>query len=198
MRGAPGKSPGDGPEEPRSAGAPSAAPASAASSRAAATTRGASRRPGELPSRLAGPETHSAPSSAPSRSTGALTLATPGSRSAMLDAQPRRRTAASSSGPAAGNRLASSDQASSTFPPDPASSIAEREPGVASVSAPVLRDGALLGALCVSGPVSRLGNSPGRRLAPLVVAAARELAALAGDGAPAPATPQEQGLVPEN
>jgi DNA-binding IclR family transcriptional regulator len=79
-------------------------------------------------------------------------------------------------------------------------SVAEREPGVASVSAPVLRDGALLGALCVSGPVSRLGSSPGRRLAPLVVAAARELAALAGagDGASAPATPREQPLVPEN
>ena len=69
-----------------------------------------------------------------------------------------------------------------------ASSVAEREPGVASVSAPVLADGALLGALCVSGPVSRLGNSPGRRLAPLVVAAARELAALAGaSGTPVPA-----------
>ncbi len=65
-----------------------------------------------------------------------------------------------------------------------ASSVAEREPGVASVSAPVLRDGVLLGALCVSGPVSRLGSSPGRRLAPLVVAAARELAALAGAGSP--------------
>src|SRR5580693_5300900 len=69
-----------------------------------------------------------------------------------------------------------------------ASSVAEREPGVASVSAPVLRHDALLGALCVSGPVSRLGNSPGRRLAPLVVAAARELAALAGAGStPVPA-----------
>jgi DNA-binding IclR family transcriptional regulator len=84
-----------------------------------------------------------------------------------------------------------------------ASSVAEREPGVASVSAPVLRDGALLGALCVSGPVSRLGSSPGRRLAPVVVAAARELAALAtvADGAPAPsatATPRERGLLPEN
>ena len=64
--------------------------------------------------------------------------------------------------------------------------VAEREPGVASVSAPVLRDGALLGALCVSGPTSRLGSSPGRRLAPLVIAAAQELAALAaGGGAPA-------------
>jgi DNA-binding IclR family transcriptional regulator len=61
-----------------------------------------------------------------------------------------------------------------------ASSVAEREPGVASVSAPVLRDGTLQGALCVSGPASRLGNSPGRRLAPLVVTAAQELAALAG------------------
>jgi DNA-binding IclR family transcriptional regulator len=63
-----------------------------------------------------------------------------------------------------------------------ASSVAEREAGVASVSAPVRRDGALLGALCVSGPASRLGSSPGRHLAPLVVAAAEELAALAGAG----------------
>jgi DNA-binding IclR family transcriptional regulator len=68
------------------------------------------------------------------------------------------------------------------------SSVAEREPGVASVSAPVLWEGALLGALCVSGPVSRLGSSPGRQLAPLVVAAAHELAALAGaGGTPVPA-----------
>jgi DNA-binding IclR family transcriptional regulator len=68
-----------------------------------------------------------------------------------------------------------------------ASSIAEREAGVASVSAPVLRDGTLLGALCVSGPASRLGHSPGPRLAPQVVAAARELAALAGAAARTPA-----------
>ena len=60
-----------------------------------------------------------------------------------------------------------------------ADSVAEREPGVASVSAPVLRDGSLLGAVCVSGPASRLGTSPGRQLAPLVVAAAAELAGLA-------------------
>jgi DNA-binding IclR family transcriptional regulator len=59
-----------------------------------------------------------------------------------------------------------------------AASVAEREPGVASVSAPVLRDGVLLGALCVSGPVSRLGQAPGRRLSPLVVGAADELADL--------------------
>jgi DNA-binding IclR family transcriptional regulator len=60
-----------------------------------------------------------------------------------------------------------------------AESIAEREPGVASVSAPVLRDGRLLGAVCVSGPASRLGQAPGRRLAPLVTGAASALAALA-------------------
>jgi DNA-binding IclR family transcriptional regulator len=58
-----------------------------------------------------------------------------------------------------------------------AASVAEREPGVASVSAPVLSDGVLLGALCVSGPVSRLGQSPGRKLGAEVVAAAAELSA---------------------
>ncbi len=62
-----------------------------------------------------------------------------------------------------------------------AASVAEREPGVASVSAPVLRDGVLLGALCVSGPVSRLGPSPGRRLGAQLVDAAAELSSqLAG------------------
>jgi len=60
-----------------------------------------------------------------------------------------------------------------------AASVAEREPGVASVSAPVLADGVLLGALCISGPASRIGTAPGRRLAPLVVEAAAGLAALA-------------------
>jgi DNA-binding IclR family transcriptional regulator len=65
-----------------------------------------------------------------------------------------------------------------------AASVAEREPGVASVSAPVLRDDLLLGALCVSGPVSRLGHSPGRKLSAAVVAAAAELAAGLASGAP--------------
>ncbi|HEY7144784.1 MAG TPA: IclR family transcriptional regulator [Streptosporangiaceae bacterium] len=60
-----------------------------------------------------------------------------------------------------------------------AASIAEREPGVASISAPVLAGGRLLGAVCVSGPASRIGQAPGRRLGPAVTAAAAELAALA-------------------
>jgi len=57
-----------------------------------------------------------------------------------------------------------------------AASVAEREPGVASVSAPVLRaDGTIAAALCVSGPISRVGQAPERRLRSLVVEAAAEL-----------------------
>jgi DNA-binding IclR family transcriptional regulator len=59
-----------------------------------------------------------------------------------------------------------------------AASVAEREAGVASVSAPVLRpDGTIAAAVCVSGPVSRLGQAPGRRLSDPVTSAAAELAA---------------------
>jgi DNA-binding IclR family transcriptional regulator len=59
-----------------------------------------------------------------------------------------------------------------------AQSVAQRELGVASVSAPVLGpDGTLLGAISVSGPIERLGRSPGQRLAPVVVAGARRVSA---------------------
>ena len=44
--------------------------------------------------------------------------------------------------------------------------------------APVLADGVLLGALCISGPASRIGTAPGKRLAPMIVEAAADLAAL--------------------
>lgn len=57
-----------------------------------------------------------------------------------------------------------------------AESVAERERGVASVSAPVFGGGGeLLAAVSASGPVSRLGESPGERLATPVLRAAREI-----------------------
>lgn len=57
-----------------------------------------------------------------------------------------------------------------------AQSVAEREAGVASVSAPVFgEDGRLRAAVSISGPISRLTENPGRRLSQLVVDAAREI-----------------------
>jgi DNA-binding IclR family transcriptional regulator len=62
-----------------------------------------------------------------------------------------------------------------------ADSVAERETGVASVSAPVFgEDGRLRAAVSVSGPISRLGESPGQRLAQQVVGAAREIERVPG------------------
>ncbi len=60
-----------------------------------------------------------------------------------------------------------------------AHSIAEREQGVASVSAPV-RDagGTVVAAVSVSGPLERFGRSPGRLHAEAVLAAALELSDL--------------------
>ena len=57
-----------------------------------------------------------------------------------------------------------------------AQSVAEREPGVASVSAPV-RDatGAVVAAVSVSGPVDRIGRRPGVRWAADLLAAAEAL-----------------------
>ena len=57
-----------------------------------------------------------------------------------------------------------------------AESVAEREAGVASVSVPVFGPDQTLGAaVSVSGPIARLGERPGERLAGRVVAAAREI-----------------------
>ena len=63
-----------------------------------------------------------------------------------------------------------------------AQSVGQREAGVASVSAPVIdATGEVLAALSISGPIERLGRSPGSRFAPVLVAGARRISAeLAG------------------
>jgi len=55
-------------------------------------------------------------------------------------------------------------------------SVAERAPGVASVSAPVIVSGQVVAALGVSGPIERLTEDPGSLHGRHVVAAADELA----------------------
>ena len=57
-----------------------------------------------------------------------------------------------------------------------AQSVGEREPGVASVSAPVKSpSGKVIAAVSVSGPIERLTRQPGRMHAPAVMAAAERL-----------------------
>jgi DNA-binding IclR family transcriptional regulator len=57
-------------------------------------------------------------------------------------------------------------------------SVAEREPGVASVSAPVADpSGRVIAAVSVSGPIDRTSRSPGRRYGAAVVEAAARIAA---------------------
>jgi len=57
-----------------------------------------------------------------------------------------------------------------------AQSVAEREAGVASVSAPVRdRSGTVVAAVSVSGPIDRIGRRPGARWAADLLAAAEAL-----------------------
>jgi DNA-binding IclR family transcriptional regulator len=57
-----------------------------------------------------------------------------------------------------------------------AQSIGEREPGVASVSAPVRGpNNKVIAAVSISGPIERLGRQPGRIHAAAVVATAARL-----------------------
>lgn len=56
--------------------------------------------------------------------------------------------------------------------------VEEREPGVASVSAPVSVPGAgVLASVSIGGPIERLTRRPGKRFGAAVVAAARDIAA---------------------
>lgn len=62
-----------------------------------------------------------------------------------------------------------------------AASVGEREAGVASVSAPVFdRDGRVIAAVSVSGPIERTTRNPADRYADAVVAAARTIEAALG------------------
>jgi DNA-binding IclR family transcriptional regulator len=57
-----------------------------------------------------------------------------------------------------------------------AQSVGQREPGVASVSAPVFgTDTSVIAAISISGPIERLGRSPGQQFAPVLVQAADRL-----------------------
>jgi DNA-binding IclR family transcriptional regulator len=57
-----------------------------------------------------------------------------------------------------------------------AESVAEREEGVASVSAPVrAAEGRVLAAVSISGPIERLTSTPGQRYGEVVADAARRI-----------------------
>jgi DNA-binding IclR family transcriptional regulator len=56
-----------------------------------------------------------------------------------------------------------------------AESVGERVAGIASVSAPVLDGGKVVAAVCLSGPIERVGSRPARRYARRVIAAAQEI-----------------------
>lgn len=59
-----------------------------------------------------------------------------------------------------------------------ADSVAEREAGVASVSAAVVSGAHTVAAVCVSGPIERLGRTPRQRFGDEVAAAAAQVSAL--------------------
>lgn len=62
-----------------------------------------------------------------------------------------------------------------------ATSVGEREPGVASVSAPILdRRGEVVAAISVSGPIDRMTTTPAARFGPLVERAAAAVAGQLG------------------
>jgi len=58
-------------------------------------------------------------------------------------------------------------------------SVEEREPGVASVSSPVsAKDGSVVAAVSVSGPVERMSRQPGKRFGSAVADCAKSLSAV--------------------
>jgi DNA-binding IclR family transcriptional regulator len=84
------------------------------------------------------------------------------------------------SAPSAPSAAAVSASAAASAPPAAGwvESVAERAPGVASVSAPVVDpSGRVVAAVSVSGPIDRVTRSPGRRHGPAVVEAAARISA---------------------
>lgn len=80
-------------------------------------------------------------------------------------------------------RVLSGEPAATTAYPGWVESVEEREPGVASVSAPVLDgDRSVVAAVSVSGPIERLTRRPGQAFGAAVVAAAAEIARLLDEG----------------
>jgi DNA-binding IclR family transcriptional regulator len=74
-----------------------------------------------------------------------------------------------------------------------AQSIAEREAGVASVSAPVRGpSGRVVAAVSISGPIERFTRQPGRQHAPAVLAAAGRLTDVLRRAAEQPGSPTER------
>jgi DNA-binding IclR family transcriptional regulator len=61
-------------------------------------------------------------------------------------------------------------------------SVAEREAGVASVSAPVRVAGEVVAAVSVSGPIERLGDQPGERYGDAVLRASDAIEAAVSGG----------------
>lgn len=61
-------------------------------------------------------------------------------------------------------------------------SVGERAAGTASVSAPIYNDGHVVAAVCLSGPIYRISDAPGKRYSKKVVQAAKSIqnALLAG------------------
>lgn len=54
-------------------------------------------------------------------------------------------------------------------------SVGERAAGTASVSAPIYDSGHVIAAVCLSGPIGRISDSPGKRYAKQVVRAAQDI-----------------------